>query len=50
MSRNVVSRGGTMVGFAIEKLEPVPDDFAQWSALQKHCAVNALTLVDDLED
>jgi hypothetical protein len=42
VSYNVVSRGGTMVGFAMEKLDPLPDDFAQWSALQRRGAVNAL--------
>ena len=42
VSYNVVSRGGTMVGFAMEKLDPLPDDFAQWSAAHRRGAVNAL--------
>ena len=42
VSYNVVSRGGSMVGFAMEKLEPLPDDFAQWSAAQRRGAVTAL--------
>lgn len=42
MSYNVVSRGGTMVGFVMEKLSPLPDHFAEWSAVQRRGAVAAL--------
>jgi predicted Ser/Thr protein kinase len=48
VSYNVVSRGGTMVGFAMEKLDPLPDDFAQWSVAQRRGAFNALQSLSSL--
>lgn len=42
VSYNVVSRGRTMVGFAMEKLDPLPDDFALWSKSQREGAVAVL--------
>jgi predicted Ser/Thr protein kinase len=42
VSYNAISRGRTMVGFAMEKLEPLPGDFMEWSDEQRCAAVTAL--------
>jgi isocitrate dehydrogenase kinase/phosphatase len=37
-----------MVGFAMEKLEPLPGDFMEWSDEQRRAAVTALNKLADV--